>query len=115
MTLETILELWHRDAALVNSTYEAGTGPQYTAQSYGYTLTSDLYKELNGIRPRWLANASVTDLAGEYLQLIEQNNRELAQALQDERDQQAAEERLRTPATWTLGDLLPALNQLQTI
>lgn len=59
------------------------TGPQ----QYAYGMVSDAHKDAHGIRPRWMANATVEECAAEYFNCVdamiandrEQQERELAE------------------------------------
>jgi hypothetical protein len=55
---------------------EDGQPYVYTAQSVGYSEFSDLYKSVNGVRPRWMAYLNEWDMAKEFLLLVEQAKRQ---------------------------------------
>jgi hypothetical protein len=40
-------------------------------QEYAYGITSDAYKDANGIRCRWMAQASIEELASLYFQCVD--------------------------------------------
>lgn len=63
-------------------------------QQYAYSITSDAYKDANGIRPRFLANASIEELAEAYYASVDSivaNEREEAEALELHCRKEAAE------------------------
>jgi len=68
---------------------------------------SDLYKEANGMRPRWIGDYTFEQLAEFYYDTVDQLQAQSDQLEADEKAQQLAEVAARTPKQFTIGDLMP--------
>jgi hypothetical protein len=107
MNLTTNAELLEARAALIPHNFDWMAEHGYTVRTHAYAIVSDTYKEVNGIRPRWMADYSFVMLVRVYADL----RRELRLAIEQEQaEEQAHAEavaRLTSGATgFTIGELV---------
>ena len=87
-----------------------------SAQEYAYAVTSDAHKDAYGIRCRWMAQATVEELAACYFGCVDvmlsQERAEQDEQAAKERDERAHAEAvsriMSTRSTFTIGQLWPA-------
>ena len=73
-------------------------------RQYLLTCCSDLYTEVNGIRPRWIGDYTFEQLAVFYYNTADELKIQQDEAAKDEQTQKTAEQTARTPKQFTIGD-----------